>query len=228
MKLAMTEPSATAESAPLPTAPANVPCPKCGNALIDPRSLGWCKACGYCKSLANFDAESSFAETRAGSLGGVVEAGGAITRLPLWFWTSLLCVAIGIFLAIVMDRRLPAGDNLQRATWASVQVAAGALMVFIAQCFALMTIAHEEPTLSFKDALFPFRLWGLVIKRLPKLKVCLWIALLGLSLSVGGAVFIGGFQHWFGYLPKSAVQLEKERIRGSEFSKGAAVIVPVD
>jgi len=31
---------------------ANVSCPRCKQPLVDPQGLGWCKACGYCRSLA--------------------------------------------------------------------------------------------------------------------------------------------------------------------------------
>jgi hypothetical protein len=226
MILTTTHQTTSTEPLAISQAPANEPCPKCGKALVDPSGLGWCKDCGYCKSLSQ-DRATRLEIKNGVSLGGVVEAGGAITRLPLWFWASLLFVAIGIFFAIVMDRRLPEGSNLHRATWTSVQIAVGVLVIFLSQYSALVTIAPEEPTLSFKDALFPFKLWGLIIKRLPKLQECLWTALLGLSLIVGSSVFIGGFEHWFNYLPKTVAEQERERLKALE-PKATAVIIPMD
>jgi hypothetical protein len=215
MSLATTDHAANAE----PT-PGGQECPKCGKTLIDPTGLGWCKACGYCKSLADDTAKSLLESKKNAALEGVVHTGGAITRLPLWFWASMLCVAIGIFFAMVIDKRLPPGDNLERATWSAVQLGVGTFVVFLAQLFAVLTIAPEEPSLSFKDALVPVRLWGFVAVRLPLLKECVWAALLGLSLMIGSVAFIGGFQHWFSYLPKSAA--EQEKTRGRE---GATPIV---
>jgi hypothetical protein len=217
-----------AEMPPVPHGSASTPCPKCGNALIDPSGLGWCKSCGFCQSLADDNAGQLLTEEKAAPVGGVAMAGGAIFTLPLWFWASFLCVAIGIFFSIVMDRRLPEGDNLRRATWASMQLAVGYVVVFIAQWFALVTIAPEELSLSFKDAVFPLKLWGLIFVRLPKLKECLWTALLGMGLMVGSVAFIGGFSHWLNYLPKSSLAQEKERTRARDAAGGTAIVVPVD
>lgn len=187
-------------------------CPKCGKLLADPAGLGWCAGCGYCRSL---EGEKQLLETKRGpSLGGVVEAGGgAVKSLPLWFWASGLILAIGITLSIFADKRLPIGDNFERALWASLQIAIGVFIIFLAQCGALVSIAPEDPKLTFKDALAPFHLWVLVCKRLPRLKEALWAAVFGLSLIVGSASFIGGFAHWFEYLPKNAVERERERAR---------------
>lgn len=225
MKLSAAPPQIAAE--PILSAPTDDACPKCGKTLIDPAGLGWCSGCGYCKSLANDDSTNLLADKKGPSLGGVVEVGGAVTSLPLWFWASLLFVAIGILFAIFMDKRLPMGDNLQRATWATVQIAVGFLLIFLSQVCALVAIAPEESTLSFKDAVVPGKLWGAIFKRLPRYKECLWVSLLGLSLIIGSAAFIGGFQHWFTYLPKSMAQQEKDKAK-SNSGGGEAVVIPTD
>ncbi len=206
--------------------PVSDPCPRCGKALVDPDGLGWCPGCGFCKSLAQDNSQQLLADEKLLSLGGVVEAGGAITSLPLWFWTSLLVIAVGIGASIGMNKQLPEGENLTRATWASVQIAAGVLFIFLAQCYALMTVAPSEPTMSFKDAVTPFRLWPMVCKRLPNLKGSLWTALFGLSLIVGAAAFIGGLGHWFIYLPKSAGHVERERAKPVNTGGGEPVVIP--
>lgn len=205
-----------------PEAPA-ADCPKCGKALVDPAGLGWCSGCGYCKSLA--DEQQLLQAPRRPSLGGVVEAGGAVTSLPLWFWASGLLIAVGIGISIFVDKRLPTGDVFDRALWATLQIAIGALIIFLAQCWALVSIAPEDPKLTFKDALAPFHLWVLVCKRLPRLKESLWAAVFGLSLIVGSAAFIGGFAHWFEYLPKNAAEQAKERARNAD---SKPVVIPVD
>lgn len=197
-------------------------CPKCGKALVDPTGLGWCAGCGYCKSLAD---EKRLVDQSRPVLGGMVEAGGgAVQSLPLWFWASGLILAIGITISIFVDKRLPTGDNFDRALWASLQIAIGLFIIFLAQCWALVSIAPEETTLTFKDALTSFRLWVLVFKRLPRLKEALWAAVFGLSLIIGSAAFIGGFVHWFDYLPKNAAARELENAR----KNSPPVVVPVD
>lgn len=207
--------------------PAEDGCPRCGKTLIDPSGLGWCRACGYCKSLADDPSQRLLEEKRKASLGGLVEAGGAVSGLPIWFWACFLFLAIGIIFGIVMDRRLPAGDNLDRAAWATAQIGVGLLLIFFAQLTALVTIAPEEPTLTYKDILFSAKLWGGVFKRLPRCKECLWTAILGIGLILGSALFIGGFQHWFTYLPKSSAQQAKEKAR-SNSSPGEIIALPVE
>jgi len=210
---------------PPPPAKANESCPKCGKDLIDPNGLGWCKDCGYCKSLADDNAKELLALKRAA---GMAKAGGAITVLPLWFWVSLLFFAIGIFFSIVMDQRLPESGTLQRAMWATLQVLVGYVVVFLAQWSALVTIAPEEPSLSYKDSVLSFKLWVMIMKRLPELRECLWTALLGLSLMIGSVAFIGGFEHWFGYVPKTMTEREKELARTRKSGGGIPIVIPVE
>jgi amino acid transporter len=159
---------------------------------------------------------------------GVANAGGPFTLLPLWFWASVLFFAIGIFFSIVMDHRLPESGSQQRATWATLQVLIGYAVILFAQWIALVTIAPEEPSLSNKDAVLSFKLWVMIMKRLPRLKECLWTALLGLSLMVGSVAFIGGFEHWFGYVPKSLAEQERELARTRKAGGGTPIVVPVD
>ena len=64
-----------------------------------------------------------------------------------------------------------------------------------------MRIAPEEASLSFVDAVFPFRLYGLVFKRLPKTAVTLYGGSWGIVTILSAVIFIGGLGHWFNYLP---------------------------
>lgn len=202
-------------------------CPRCAKPLIDPSGLGWCAGCGYCKSLANDPTERLLAEQTAKSpLVGVVATGGAIVGLPMWFWACFPFLAVGIVFSIYNGNRLPAGENLPRALWATLQIVAGLSLMIGAQICALIMIAPEVITLTFKDAIVPFKLWGLVAKRLPQCKECVWIAVLGFSLIVGSAVFIGGFGHWFTYLPKSVAEQLKEK--ANQKLPGDILVVPVD
>lgn len=225
MKLSATASAEKVEPSKLP--PARDACPRCGKTLIDPAGLGWCSGCGFCKSLADDESKKLLADRKSASLGGVVEASNALAGLPLWFWASFLFIGVGIAFTIFMDQRLPTGDNLERATWATLLLASGAFMIFLAQVCALVAIAPEEPTMSFKDAIVPGKVWGGVFRRLPRCRECVWFALLGLSLMIGSVAFIGGLQHWFTYLPKSLAQQEKDKAKARS-GGGEAVVLPID
>ena len=186
-------------------APAVAACPKCEKPLVDPNGLGWCSACGYCRSLEVGNAAISQAEAavRRPSFGGMSETGDAIRGLPMWFWTSLLMVALGLFVSILANRQLPLGDCLERAKWATLQIAVGAFLIFSAQARILINIAHEEPSLNWLAALMPGRIWVCAYKRLPRFQESVWAASLGIAFVLGGFVFIGGLQHWFSYIPRA-------------------------
>lgn len=193
-------------------------CPRCQKSLVDPSGLGWCPGCGYCQSLEDSHPKTILSEKRP-SVGGVVEAGGAVAQLPLWFWVSLLVVANAVFLSIVAGKQLPEGANLSRALWSTLQIAIGLLLVFLAQAWILIHIAPDEPTLTFKDSILSFRLWNLAIKRLPRFQASLWTAVLGFSLALGAILFVGGMKHWFSYMPhnraaQEKLQQEKDATRG--------------
>jgi hypothetical protein len=186
---------APAEAAPSPDAV----CPRCGQRLIDPTGLGWCKACGYCRSLAT-EAPAQLMARPPQPSRGVVLAGAAF-NLPLWFWALLLGVAVAAGLSFAAGRLLPPGNCLPRALWTSVQIGLGVVLIFSGQLVAVVAVAPEDERLSFKDALMPMRLWGLVIARLPRHSGCLWTSTFGAALVLCAFLFVGGLQHWFTYLP---------------------------
>jgi len=53
---------------------ASFPCPRCGKPLTDAAGLGWCRACGYCRSLeeAKAPAPETSSFRRDGMSGAVV------------------------------------------------------------------------------------------------------------------------------------------------------------
>lgn len=193
-------------------------CPRCGKALVDAAGLGWCSACGYCRTLEAANAEVPQEPSR--TAGRLQATGSAVTQLPLWFWIFLLVVGQGIFLSVVADRDLPAGDSLNRALWTTMQAAIGLVLLFFAQFWILLQIAPEHPTLTFKDAIVPFRLWSLAIKQLPRQQGALWVGSLGLTLMLGAVLCIGGLQHWFQYIPGS-----KSAPGASAPAKAAPVVI---
>ena len=139
--------------------PAAIACPKCAKPLADPHGLGWCSACGYCRSLETGDVALSSAEAALlrPSFGGMTETSDAIRGLPMWFWTSLLMVALGVFVSILANRQLPVGDCLERARWSTLQIAVGAFLILSAQARILINIAHQEPSLNWFSAIMPGR-----------------------------------------------------------------------
>jgi len=187
---------APAQPAPSPDAE----CPRCRARLIDPSGLGWCKACGYCRSLATEAPAQLMAPATPQPTRGEALAGAA-SNLPLWFWALLLGVALAAGLSFAAGRLLPPGDCLPRAIWTSVQIGLGVVLIFASQVIAVVAVAPEDERLSFKDAIVPLRIWGLVIARLPRFSGCLWTATFGASLVLCAFLFVGGLHHWFTYLP---------------------------
>jgi hypothetical protein len=174
-------------------------CPQCRLALIDPTGLGWCRGCGYCRSLEDERAKALLDQTQ--TRGPQVSMSGLVGYIPIWFWV-LLAGLVGAFAAsCAIGYLLPAGSNFTRALWTTAQVILGLLAVFACQLFALVQVAAEDEKLGFKDALVPTRLWSVVCKRLPGTACYLWGATWALALVVSAFVFIGGLGHWYSYLP---------------------------
>lgn len=179
---------------------AATPCPRCQKPLIDPTGLGWCRACGYCRSLAESAQTLTAAEVPAGP-SAISATGSAITDLPAWFWIlfgGAILVAVGTFAANRYVSLTPFG----RATFATIQIAAGLGAMFLGQFIGLLRLAPEDSTLTFKDAVFPFRLYGLALKRLPTSALTLYLGVWGLTAIVAAGFFVGGLDHWLEYLPK--------------------------
>ncbi len=183
------------------TAPADATlCPRCEKALVDPSGLGWCQACGYCRSLD--EDRTRLALAPAANTAPAGPSVMAAVQVPRWVIVLLAGVVVLAAVSWALGYYLPL-NPLHRAIWATVQAAAGLLILFAGQAYALMRIAPEEASLNFTDAVIPFRLYGLVCKRLPRLGHVLCIASWGLTLTVSGLLLIGGMGHWLKYLPKS-------------------------
>jgi hypothetical protein len=201
-------PTSEIETSPAPMlaepAPVSDVCPKCSKKLVDSDGLGWCAACGYCRTLTESNIKIEPARPKVTmtmpSLGGLVETTQAVGQLPSWFWMLLFVIAQAAVLSLIAGRDLPPGDNFVRALWTTCQIGLGVVLVLVAQCWLLIHIAPEDPTLSYRDAVIPFRTWGLAFRRLPKGRISLWIAAFGLTLVVGAFACIGGLEHWLSYI----------------------------
>ena len=186
---------------PANNAPAQDTCPRCQGPLIDPRGLGWCKACGYCHSLDENRARLAAAPA-APRARPTMPRPGVLVQVPRWGIVLPVGVIVTATASWAIGRYIPF-EPLHRALWATIQAALGILVMFAGQAYGLFRIAPEEATLHFVDAIVPFRLYSLVCKRLPGMAIVLCIGSWGLTLTLSGLLLIGGMGHWLKYLPKS-------------------------
>jgi hypothetical protein len=184
-----------------PSAAQATPCPRCQQPLVDPRGLGWCQACGYCRSLAEDRERLPLAPSPAPAAAAAPSAAAQVQvpRWMVWLITGVVVIAASSWAVGRFVQLTP----LQRALWTTIQAAEGVLIMFLSQSYALFRVAPEEATLHFVDALVPFRLYSLVFKRLPRLALVVCVGSWGLTLTLAAVLFIGGLGHWLNYLPKS-------------------------
>jgi hypothetical protein len=199
MSQSTTVPAATASAGS--TAPV-VPCPKCKQPLVDPKSLGWCKACGYCKSLAEAPiASASDTPVHPSYVDDWGEAGRVLSNaLPMWFWIAFVGVVV-IAVGGVAYSKYARPTEFQRAVVATVGILGGLACMLVGQFIALIRIAPEDATLGFRDALLPFRLYPLLCARLPRLQGSLYMGVWGAAAILTGLLLVGGVSHWLIYLP---------------------------
>ena len=186
-----------------PDVNAAAPCPRCQKPLVDPHGLGWCKACGYCRSLV--ESETTNAKTpdaKPCPQNAMTATGSAIGQTPTWFWVTLAGVILIVSATFLCGHYLnPKFTAFQKALLTTVQILVGVAMMLLGQFIGLLRIAPEDSTLSFKDAIFPFRLYGLVMKRLPSTRHTVYLGVWGIAAIVAANLFIGGLGHWITYLP---------------------------
>jgi uncharacterized Zn finger protein (UPF0148 family) len=198
---------ATIKGAPSAAA---VGCPRCQQPLVDPQGLGWCKICGYCKSLADSEKQTAtmtakVEEAAPAPQNTLTATTAAVGQMPLWIWVSIVGVGAIVGATYAASRYLHM-TPLGTALFSTIQIAAAVLLMFVGQFWGLLRIAPEESTLGFWDAIIPFKLYALVLKRLPTAQFTFYFAVWGIAAIVSAAVFIGGLGHWMNYLPKSQAQ----------------------
>jgi hypothetical protein len=179
-------------------------CPKCHSKLIDPHGLGWCKACGYCKSLSEDKARVPLDVKPAPSqpsVLGLVEFGQLLAQLPNWAWVLIGGVAMVAAIDIPLSMALQ-GDGLPRAIFSTLQIVLGVLMIVAAQTWSLVLLAPSDDKLGIKEAMLPSRLWGMTVKQLPETRGQVWLASWGLACILSAIFIVGGLTHWLSYLPK--------------------------
>jgi hypothetical protein len=184
---------------------ASVLCPRCKAPLADPQGLGWCKACGYCRSLAESEKQAGPPPEAPVKPNALTATGSALTQMPAWIWISLIGVLVVVG-ANYAAGRFVVMSPLQRAVLTSVEIASGILLMFVGQFLGVLRIAPEDSNLGFFDAIVPFRLYSLVFKRLPTAQTTFYFGAWGITAIVSAVLFVGGLGHWMNYLPKSQGQ----------------------
>jgi hypothetical protein len=182
-------------------------CPKCQAKLIDPSGLGWCRACGYCKSLEEdknkVPAETTQPAAPQPSALGFREFAQMLAKLPHWV-RALLAGAAVIVAINLIPACLLAADTLPRAVVATTEIVIGLLVIFVAQTWALCVLAPDDDKLHFKDAIIPGRLWGVALRKLPGTRGQVWLAGWGLTCILSAVFVVGSLTHWLNYLPKKS------------------------
>jgi hypothetical protein len=191
-------------SAPSTTDPAAAEslCPRCKKPLADAAGLGWCQACGYCRTLAEDRARLPLDKPAAKAAPAATPTRTTPRSSSLWaivLFIGVALLALGCYAASHYYQLTP----LQRAAWTTIQILAGLAILFAGHCYALVTIAPGDEALHFFDAVVPFRLYALVIRGLPKTCLALWICSWALTLVLSALICVGGLGHWVNYLPKS-------------------------
>src|SRR5262245_23578556 len=148
-------------------------CPRCEQPLTDPVGLGWCQACGYCRSLEE-DRARFLPEIASSQPAVVAQAKQIVGHAPRWIWVWLIGLTAAAGLSYAVGQLLP-DRSFSRALWTTLQVALGLLTIFLAQFFALLRLAPHDETLSFRDALLPSRLWAQAFGRMSVFTVHFYI-----------------------------------------------------
>jgi len=195
--------------APAKVEPSVTTCPRCQGKLVDAAGLGWCQSCGYCHSLEQDRAKAPVAAPIAAGKRkkpSSTEFLVLLVNVPSWFWTMLGGVVIVIGVTVLTAKPFRPTPFAQ-CLWCTLQIGLGALVMFLASFWALLSVASEDETMSAKDMFLPGRLWSLTCKRLPRTRWQVWLAVWGVTAILSAAVLVGGLGEWLKYLPKSKAEI---------------------
>jgi hypothetical protein len=204
-------PSVTTETsaARAPASTPSVPCPRCGGRLSNPEGLGWCPACGYCRSLQENPDQAAVGAPKAAhrpSPLGIVEFIEVVSKLPVWLWVLLGGTTIIVVISVAASCVLPE-DSLGRALWSSIQLGVGFLGLFAAQVWAFLLIAPESEHLSAKDLIVSPRLWSMTCRRLPASQRQVWLGGWSVATMLSALFLVGGLSYWYQfYKPKKLAE----------------------
>jgi hypothetical protein len=169
-----------------------VTCPKCQARLITPETLGYCSACGYCRSL------DPDAELKADDFAPVA---ADTTHSPpsLIGWLAILLG--GMFAVLLYCKSLDflvSESSETRALWGTGLLAGGIVVLYLSQLWAYWKLASENVRLGVSEMLIPsVSVWAGAFRRLPETRWPVWLAGWSLAIILGATVVIGGQSWWF-------------------------------
>ncbi|HEV3236029.1 MAG TPA: hypothetical protein VGZ25_03510 [Gemmataceae bacterium] len=227
-------------------------CPRCGDRLINPESLGLCQGCGYLRTLeekvdtAEIKGVVTLRWTPAAKNDSLQPARKTKVDLadlwrivkcsPSWLWgllTGLAVIGVG---SLVADRFLPQ-ESLARALWATIQVAVCLALAFGTQFYAVLRVSADDASLGGASIfIFSGRVWALVFRQLPATRWLVWLETWSLSAAAFAILGIGGFGYWWGlYHPHEVVNQELAQAAATwkpgetaTPSKPAVIQAPID
>jgi len=204
----------------------NSKCPRCGGVLINPESLGLCQGCGYLRTLEEKHEQVVLPATTplpaASPLANPIKMmPAAPSRLqladlwpvfessPAWLWRLLAGIAVIGMVSFLAGRFLPP-DSLARALWGTIQVVFGLTLAILTQFYAVLRVSANDAGLGGQHIfMFSGRLWGQVLRQLPKTRWLIWLEAWAITGTGGAVLWIGGFGYWWQiYHPREMVNHE--------------------
>lgn len=175
----------------------DVNCPRCRTVLTDPYGIGHCPRCGYCRSL---EVEGVAVLAAAGkhrrwtlTLRGLQQA---LRSTPVIFLAVLVALLAVVPLAIMADRRFPAGSR-ERALWSTGHLVCGVLLLLAGQAWAITILKRLRELVGWGDLLSPTHLWGLAVRRLPATGWPVGLGASGVVAILSAVIWVGGLSYWF-------------------------------
>ncbi len=203
--------AAVAEPEAVPVVDMSI-CPRCGGKLVNPRELGWCPKCSYCRSLekdqatAKLSTEVAPRKTVANRFG---EYGDLIARIPPWGWIAPGGVGTIVALAFIANRFLAVEDSLARALISLIAIVGSIVTVLCANLWSLFMLAATDEKLGPKDVFLPFGLWVRICEKLPIMRRQFLTILWCLTAFVCAIFVVGGLEYWWDlYKPKKVAKTE--------------------
>jgi serine/threonine protein kinase len=155
-------------------------CPRCGTPRTSASATGWCLNCGFLPEKEEAPAPVP----------------QKTTGFPKWCWYLFAGIFVIVLISIAGDLWLPK-RSLARAWWGTTQLGLGFLVVIVADILAFLYVLPTGTSISFVEALFPFKMWVSAFELLPKTRYAVCILSWGLSIMLCAVLLVGGQLYWF-------------------------------
>jgi serine/threonine protein kinase len=158
---------------------AKVACPRCGAPAPDGKAFEFCPACGFVPGLDTQEKKGLWR---------------LLPRVP-WYWVLGTGIVTIIGMAVAGHLTLP-GESETRAVWGLGQCAAGVVLLFVAQLWAVVMVATEVAGIGIREVIMPtIRVWWATIQRLPVTRWPIYLSVWGLLFAACG-LFVGDMMYW--------------------------------